>query len=200
MAMLSLVDQHLLNDSPAFTVLFRQSFQMTLQMFTHLLFGRGDIFLNNIAWALRRLPLFGVFGDGMYRLQPMHVDDFAEVAAREALGRDSAVRDCVGPETFTYRELVGEVARAIGVRRPIVSVPSTLGHAFVRAVGPFVGDVILTREEVEGLMRGLLWSDQPSPGCIRLTEWAREHRETLGRRYASEIGRRRKRDVAYESI
>ena len=45
------------------------------------LFGKEDILVNNIAWALRRLPVFGVFGDGQYKLQPIYVDDLAEIAA-----------------------------------------------------------------------------------------------------------------------
>ncbi len=161
------------------------------------LFGRGDILVNNIAWALRRLPVFGVFGDGRYKLQPMHVDDLADVAVREALASEDSVVDCVGPETFEYRDLVRTIGGIIGVRRPIVGVAPGVGYAVTRALGPLVRDVIITREEVEGLMRGLLWSDRPPTGRVRLTDWAREHRETLGRRYASEVGRRRDRIGAY---
>ena len=53
------------------------------------LFGREDILINNIAWALRRFPFFAVFGDGAYRLQPIHVDDLADlaVARRNAGGK-----------------------------------------------------------------------------------------------------------------
>ena len=44
------------------------------------LFGKEDILINNIAWCLRYLPVFGIFGDGQYRLQPIYVDDLAEAA------------------------------------------------------------------------------------------------------------------------
>ncbi|MGC8541452.1 MAG: SDR family oxidoreductase, partial [Phycisphaerae bacterium] len=44
------------------------------------IFGREDILINNIAWVLRHLPVFGVFGDGQYKLQPIYVDDLAELA------------------------------------------------------------------------------------------------------------------------
>ncbi len=33
------------------------------------LFGKEDILINNIAWTLRRFPVFALFGDGRYRLQ-----------------------------------------------------------------------------------------------------------------------------------
>lgn len=165
------------------------------------LFGRGDILVNNIAWTLRRLPVFGVFGDGRYGIQPMHVDDFADVAVARALSDTSGeVIDCVGPEAFEYRGLVRAIGEAIGVKRPIVRVSPSVGYVVSKALNPFVGDVIITREEIAGLMRGLLDSEQPSPGRIVLSEWAREHKESLGRRYASEVGRRIKRAVAYDKV
>jgi NADH dehydrogenase len=164
------------------------------------LFGRGDILVNNIAWVVRHLPLFGVFGDGRYRLRPLHVDDMAALMLDHA-SRDGNTRaDAVGPEGFEYGELVRTIADIIGVRRPVVRVPPALGHAVARAVNPFVKDVIITREEIEGLMRGLLDSDAPAAGHVKLTEWAASHAESLGRRYASEVGRRVHRHVAYEAI
>lgn len=162
------------------------------------LFGRGDILVNNIAWALRRLPVFGVFGDGRYRLRPLHVDDMARLMIACGDRDENVTVDAVGPEAFSYRELVTRLAEIIGVRRAIVRVPPRVGYAVCKAIDPLVGDVIITWEEVLGLMRGLLDSDAPATGLIRLTEWARRHAQELGRRYASEVGRRLKRDVAYE--
>ncbi len=164
------------------------------------LFGRGDILVNNIAWVLRHLPLFGLFGDGRYRLRPLHVDDMAALMIDHAHRAGNTHADAVGPEGFEYRELVRTIAGILGVRRPIVPVPPTLGHWVSKLVNPFVKDVVITREEIEGLMRGLLDSDAPAAGHTRLTEWATEHRDTLGRRYASEVGRRVKRDEAYAAI
>lgn len=164
------------------------------------LFGRGDILVNNIAWVLRRLPIFGVFGDGMYRLRPLHVDDMAQLAVDQAFATENTTIDAVGPESFTYRELVETIARLIGVRRRIFRVPPGAGLLVARALGPFLGDVIITREEMVGLMEGLLDSPARSPGRIRLSEWTASHRDTLGVRYASEVGRRVQRDAAYENI
>ena len=97
-----------------------------------ILFGKEDILINNIAWTLRRLPVFGVFGDGRYRLQPIYVDDLAGLAVQQGGSRDNVVLNAIGPETFTYRELVATVGRLIGRPRPIVSVPPWFGYA----VGP----------------------------------------------------------------
>jgi NADH dehydrogenase len=162
------------------------------------LFGGEDILINNIAWVLRHLPVFGVFGDGEYRLQPIHVGDLAELALVEGRERGDRMVDAIGPQTFTYRELVREIAHAMGVRRPIVSMPPSLGYLIGWVLGKALRDVTITRDEIEGLMQGLLCTDSPPVGEVKLTEWARRHAATLGRRYASELGRRRDRRTAYE--
>ncbi len=164
------------------------------------LFGREDILINNIAWALRRLPVFGVFGRGDYRIQPIHVDDFAALAVSESTQTGDRVVDAIGPETFTFRGLVEEIGRIIGKRRPIVSVPPALGLLAASVIGRFVHDVFLTREEIDGLMAGLLCTSSAPAGETKLTEWAREHAQTLGVHYASELARRRDRLKSYEEL
>src|SRR4051812_36315019 len=164
------------------------------------LFGRGDILINNIAWALRHLPVFGVFGDGRYRLRPLHVDDMAALMIEQA-GREGNTRvDAVGLEAFSYLELIRMLRGTIGARRPIIPPPPTLGHLIASTLNPFLHDVVITREEIKGLMRGLLDSDAPAAGTTGLSNWAREHKNELGRRYASEVGRRTQRTVAYDHV
>jgi len=165
-----------------------------------ILFGKEDILVNNIAWVLRHFPLFGVFGDGLYRLQPIFVDDFAELAVREGAGPANTIVDAVGPETFTFRGLVKSIGQIIGRPRPVVSVPPSLGYAMASIIGKFVGDVFLTRQEIAGLMRGLLATPSPPVGKTKLTDWARAQAEQLGRKYSSELARRRNRREAYEKL
>ncbi|HTP09489.1 MAG TPA: NAD(P)H-binding protein [Anaerolineae bacterium] len=166
----------------------------------NVLFGHEDILINNIAWTLRKLPVFGVFGNGQYRLQPMHVDDFADLAVAQGKDLANRVIDAIGPETFTYRRLVEEIGSIIGVKRPIVSVPPAFGYAVGAVLGKLVGDVMITRDEVEGLMADLLVTQSPPAGSTRLTDWARQHAETLGKHYASELARRENRQAAYETL
>lgn len=156
------------------------------------LFGREDILINNIAWALRRFPIFAVFGDGSYRLQPICVEDLAALAVAEGQREDNNVINAIGPETFTYRELVEAVGAAIGCRRRLIRVSPGTGYVASRLIGWFMRDTFITREEIKGLMAGLLHVDTPPAGTTRLTDWMRTNAETLGRHYASELARRQK--------
>jgi len=163
------------------------------------LFGKEDILVNNIAWALRHLPVMGVFGSGKYRLQPIYVDDLALLAVEEGEKRENAIIDAIGPETFTYKELIRTIAGIIGKKRLIIPVPPLVGYITGKLIGKLVGDVTITREEIDGLMGDLLYVDAPPAGKTKLTDWAKEHAETLGKKYTSEMARRKDRTSEYNS-
>jgi NADH dehydrogenase len=164
------------------------------------LFGTEGILINNIAWLLRRFPVFGVFGDGSYKLQPIFVDDFATLAIEHGMSRGNSIVDAIGPETFTYKGLVETIGRIIDKPRPVIPIPDWLGYAVGWAVGKLVGDVVITRPEIEGLKAGLLYTESPPAGSTRLTDWTRQNADTLGRNYANELARREDRRSSYLEI
>ncbi|HEY3915538.1 MAG TPA: NAD-dependent epimerase/dehydratase family protein [Verrucomicrobiae bacterium] len=163
------------------------------------LFGKEDVLINNIAWSLRYLPICGVFGAGDYKLQPIYVDDLAEIASRKIGDDQNEIINAIGPETFTYRELVETVRESLGVKTRIVGVSPELGYWGCRLLGFFLRDVIITREEIRGLMEGRLYVDSPSASTTKLSEWIDQHKETLGLNYTSEIARRVDRASRYKS-
>lgn len=164
------------------------------------LFGNFDILVNNIAWMIRHMPIFGVFGDGEYRLQPIYVEDFAKLAVKEAGKEENTIVDAIGPETFTFRELAQTIADAIKIKRKIISIPPGVGYLLGWILGKLKGDVMITREEIRGLMDDLLYTDSPPAGQTKLSEWARENADELGKNYASELARRVDRKKAYEEM
>ncbi len=153
------------------------------------LFGGGDVLINNITWFLRRFPVFTVLGSGEYRLQPVFVGDVASIAVDAASGPDDLVVDAVGPETFTFNTLLHLLLEKTGSRARLIHVPPSLALLLTRLVGLAVGDVVLTRGEVEGLMQSLLTSDAPPTGPTRLSDWLSDNAETVGTRYTSELQR-----------
>lgn len=151
------------------------------------LVGDEDILINNIAYLLRHFPFFFLPGDGSYKLQPVYVDDVAELAVEGVYRSDNYVIDAVGPDIFTFREMVELIGEKIGVKRPLISVPPRLALLAAQFLSLFVGDVILTPEEVDGLMAGLLVSKDPPRGKTRLADWLEKNRDRVGAKYASEI-------------
>jgi NADH dehydrogenase len=155
------------------------------------LFGKEDILINNIAWTLRKLPVFGLFGDGSYKLQPIYVDDLAKIAVNQGANSDNRILNTIGPETFSYRELVNSIGRIIGKSRPTIPLPPRLAYFFGLLLGKIVGDVMITWDEVGGLMANLLCVESPPTGETRLTKWVTEHASSIGARYTNELQRRR---------
>ncbi len=154
-----------------------------------LVFGQGDILVNNIAWILRRLPLFVVPGDGRYRLQPVYVEDVARICVEAGSQRDDVVLDAVGPEIYTFDELVRAVRDAVESRARLVHAPTAVAFGLGSLIGRAVRDVLVTRQELEGLMAGLLVSDAPPTAETSFRAWLAANGSELGRTYASELAR-----------
>ena len=154
-----------------------------------LTFGRGDLLLNNMAWALRRFPFFPICGNGNYPVQPIYAGDLADQAVAAASQAGNSVSDAAGPETLSFEALLRLIASSMGVPCRLVHTPPSLGLTLTRLVGLMMRDVVLTRDEVDGLMAGLLTSDAAPTGTTTLSSWLEDNAHHLGRRYASELSR-----------
>jgi uncharacterized protein YbjT (DUF2867 family) len=154
-----------------------------------LVFGKEDILVNNMAWLIRKFPIFPIFGSGAYKLQPVYVGDLAAIAVGCAKDTRSIVVDAIGPETFTFEEFVKLLAAKIKPGVKLVHTPPVIGIALGRAIGLLVKDVILTRDELRGLMEEMLTSEQAPNGTTRFSEWLEAHKAELGGSYTSELGR-----------
>lgn len=154
-----------------------------------LVFGPGDILINNIAWMLLKFPIFAVIGSGDYSVQPVFVEDIAKLAVDAGYEQRDMAIDAVGPESFTFDQLVRLIARKTGGRARIVHVPPRIGYLLSRMIGYLVRDVVLIWDEVEGIQADLLVSDAPPTAETRLSEWLESNADAVGTRYASELRR-----------
>lgn len=153
------------------------------------LFGVEDILINNIAWLLRRFPFFAIPGDGQYRLQPVFVDDLAKLALESGYAQDNLLMDTVGPDIFTFEEMTRLISRTIGLNRSLLHVPPRVALTAAQFLSLFVGDVLLTPEEVDGLTADLLVSKEPPRCKTHLADWLEGNKNSVGKRYASELKR-----------
>jgi NADH dehydrogenase len=153
------------------------------------LFGTGDILINNIAWLIRRFPVFAIPDMGECRIQPGYVEDLADLAVSRGSQRDCSVEDAVGTEAYTFEELVRQVAQAVGSHAQIIRAGKRNLAAMLRVLGWLTGDVVLTDEELDGLAGNLLVSEKPAICPMRFSEWLAANNEFVGREYASELKR-----------
>jgi NADH dehydrogenase len=151
--------------------------------------GERDVLANNIAWILRRMPVFALPGDGTYPVQPVHVEDLARICVNAGNADRDIIIDAAGPETMPFRDLVTLVRAAVNANTPIIHIPPPIMAAAARALGLLVRDVVLTGDEIRGLMAGLLVSHAAPLGRIAFSQWLNEHSTSVGRSYANEIKR-----------
>lgn len=154
---------------------------------TVLVGGGEDILINNIAFLLKRFPIFFVPGDGQYGIQPVHVEDLAELAVQGVYSKENYVIDAVGPDSYTFKGLIELVRDTVGAKSLLISMPPRLALLATQFLSLFVNDVILTPEEVDGLMGNLLVSKEPAYGKTLFKDWLKENREIVGATYASEL-------------
>jgi NADH dehydrogenase len=154
-----------------------------------ILFGGNGVLINNIAWLLRRVPIFAVGGAGDYRIRPIHVQDLATLAVDCSQATEDAIVDAVGPERPTFVELVEEIRHTIGSRARIIRIPGPLLPILAAGLNVVLRDVLLTADEYRAMSEGLADTSGPSTGQIALSAWLRQHAEQLGTRYANELER-----------
>jgi uncharacterized protein YbjT (DUF2867 family) len=154
-----------------------------------ILYGGDGVLLNNIAWLLRRLPVFAIGGRGDYRIRPIHVDDLARLCLQLGGQPDSVTVDAVGPESLAFRDMVLAIRAAVGSRALVVPAPGWAIPPLSALLGAVLHDVLLTPDEYRAMADGLADSDGPSTGSTSLTGWIADHGSELGRTYANEITR-----------
>jgi NADH dehydrogenase len=154
-----------------------------------LVFGKEDILVNNIAWLIRNFPIFPVFGDGQYRVQPVYVGDLASIAIDSAGQIADETIDAIGPEDFTFEDFVQLIATALSRNVIFVRTPASLAIFLGKIIGLALQDVILTKAELDGLMMNMLTSDQEPNAKTKFSTWLRENKHSVGSTYSSELAR-----------
>lgn len=154
-----------------------------------LVFGKEDILVNNIAWLIRKSPVFPIFGSGLYKVQPVYVEDLANIAIQQSMAPAGTIIDAIGPEIWTFHQMVNLISEKIGKHPMIIKVSPAFGIFCGKILGLFLHDVLLTRNELKGLMDELLTSTQPANGPTKFTEWLERNKSTVGSSYSSEIRR-----------
>lgn len=153
------------------------------------LFGKENILFNNIAWLLRHFPVFAVPASGQCLVQPVDVEDVAELAVEAGQREASPCIEAAGPEVFAFDEMVGLIAKTIGSHARLLRAKPQRLLLFTRFINSMVHDVLLTGDEIEALAHDLLVSSAPPAGRTLFSRWLKQHAATLGSTYHSELAR-----------
>ncbi|MDG4597155.1 MAG: complex I NDUFA9 subunit family protein [Candidatus Contendobacter sp.] len=101
-----------------------------------IIFAPNDDFLNQFANMLKRVPVLPLACPNA-RFAPVYVGDVA-AAFEKALEDDATVGQCYelcGPRVYTFKELVEDIARMLGLKRRVVGLPDGLARLQAKILG-----------------------------------------------------------------
>jgi NADH dehydrogenase len=113
----------------------------------------------------------------------------ARIAIQAAASPENITWDVAGQEILSYREMVSLIAKNIDSHTPLLNLPPNLALTLVKFVNVVLRDVLLTHDELRGLMANLLVTTTPPLGITSFSSWLEQNSELLGRQYASELSR-----------
>jgi uncharacterized protein YbjT (DUF2867 family) len=122
-----------------------------------LIFGQGDGFVTQMMATMRSAPLFRpVPGDGTPKFRPIAVEDVTACFAR-ALTYEAATNQTVdlgGADELTLNEVLAEIARCAGVRKPAVHIPMPLMMVGARVMQKVLKSPPVTVDQLRMLLEG----------------------------------------------
>jgi NADH dehydrogenase len=122
-----------------------------------LIFGEGDGFVTQMMATMRSAPLFRpVPGDGTPKFRPIAVEDVTTCFVR-ALTYEAATNQTVdlgGADELTLNEVLAEIARCAGVRKPAVHIPMPLMMAGATVAQKLLKNPPVTVDQLRMLQEG----------------------------------------------
>ena len=122
-------------------------------------------------------------------MQPVFAEDLAAIAVNSSESHESVTIDAIGPEIFTYKEFLHLIAKELNRNISFIHTWPSLGIFLGNIISLFVKDVVLTRDELRGLMANKLMSNQVPNGKTLFSEWLRNNKASVGTEYTSELKR-----------
>ncbi len=121
-----------------------------------IIYGKGDGFLTIMSKIIRMLPFVPIFGDGEYKLQPIHINDLTEVMAAAAMDSRAVgqIIDLGGPEQLEYVQVINYLKQALGKKRLNFHIPFGVIKPMAVLMELFLKPAPLTRDQLTMLRMG----------------------------------------------
>ena len=94
-----------------------------------LVYSVDDNFTTNFMTLLNRLPVFPLYYSGKTKFIPIHCSDLTDIIFN-VLNKniEANIIECVGPETFTFREIIEKLLELIKKKRILIPLPFFLAN------------------------------------------------------------------------
>ena len=111
----------------------RQNFSKSVILKPSIVYSVDDNFTTNFMSLLSLLPVMPLYYEGKTKFMPIHVSDLAniifEIVQKKITGETI---ECVGPEIFSFKQLILKILESIKKKRLLFSLPLPLAKINAR--------------------------------------------------------------------
>ena len=105
----------------------RQNFPNSIILKPSIVYSVDDNFTTNFMSILSVLPLMPLYYEGKTKFTPIHVTDLADIIYAIVQKRITGETiECIGPEVFTFKEIILNILKSINKKRLLFSLPLPL--------------------------------------------------------------------------
>ncbi len=108
-----------------------------------------DNFTTNFMTLLNRLPFFPLYYNGKTKFSPIHCSDLTDTIYH-VISKNiySKIIECVGPEVFTFKEIITKLLDLIGKKRILLPMPLPVAKMTAR-IFEIMPKPLLTRDQLK---------------------------------------------------
>ncbi len=105
----------------------RQNFPSSVILKPSVVYSVDDNFTTNFMGLLSKLPIMPLYYSGKTKFTPIHVSDLTNIIFKIIEKNiTSETIECVGPEVFTFKEIILKILKSIKKKRLLIPLPLTL--------------------------------------------------------------------------
>tara|TARA_A100001011_G_scaffold360580_1_gene408003 strand:- start:863 stop:1828 length:966 start_codon:yes stop_codon:yes gene_type:complete len=105
----------------------RQNFSKAVILKPSIVYSVDDNFTTNFMSLLSLLPFMPLYHSGKTKFTPIHVSDLTniifDIVQKKITGKTI---ECIGPEVFTFKEILKKILKSIDKKRLLIPFPFTL--------------------------------------------------------------------------
>ena len=111
----------------------RQNFPSSVILKPSIVYSVDDNFTTNFMNLLSILPVMPLYYGGKTKFTPIHVSDLSDIIFKIVENKlTGETIECIGPEVFTFRELLLKILKSINKKRLLFSLPLPLAKINAR--------------------------------------------------------------------
>ena len=124
------------------------NFSLSTILRPSIVYSVDDNFTTNFMTLLSRLPFFPLYYSGKTKFMPIHCSELTDIIYN-VISKDNFpnIIECVGPETFTFREILENLLKLINKKRILLPLPFILAK-FSAKILQFLPTPLLTEDQL----------------------------------------------------